>query len=385
MYQVKLLNKISPSGLERLPSSLYQYAEDVENPDAILVRSASMHELELPESVRAIARCGAGTNNIPIDKCSEAGIAVFNTPGANANAVKELTIAGLLLSARKIFPAMEWAQGLKGQGAAVPGLVEKGKSQFSGPELKGKKLGVIGLGAIGVMVCNAARHFGMEIYGYDPYLSVDSAWNLSRSIIRANSYKEIYENCDFITLHVPVTNETKGMINSQSIHQMKHGVRLINFSRGDLVDNDDLLVALGEKQVYCYITDFPCEELLGQPGVIALPHLGASTPESEDNCAAMAADEIRDFLENGNIRNSVNLPAVVVERTGRQRVTVIHRNSPGMISKISGAMGANIDNLTNKSRGDYAYTVLDLDNGVTDEILQTLRSTEGIIRVTVIK
>jgi D-3-phosphoglycerate dehydrogenase len=385
MYKVKLLNKISPSGLEKLPGKLYQCGEDVADPDAILLRSASMHDMEMPTSLKAIARCGAGTNNIPVEKCAEAGIVVFNTPGANANAVKELTIAGLLLSARKIIPAMKWVQELKGQGAEVGKQVEKGKSQFAGPELKGKKLGVIGLGAIGVLVCNAARHFGMEIYGYDPYLSVDSAWRLSRAIIHANSLKEIYENCDFITLHVPMTSETKGMINSQSIAQMKHGVRILNFSRGELVDDDDMLAALEEKQVYCYVTDFPNDKLLGHKGVLAMPHLAASTPESEDNCAAMAAEEIRDYLENGNIVNSVNLPTVKVDRTGRFRVGVIHRNLPGLISKISGVMGSNIDNLTNKSRGDYAYTLLDVDNTVSEEILKNLEETEGILRVTVIK
>lgn len=385
MFKVQLLNKISPSGLDRLPGSLYQCAEEIENPDAILVRSASMHDMELPSSLAAVARCGAGTNNIPTDQCSEAGIVVFNTPGANANAVKELTILGLLLSARKVSPALQWAQSLKGQGAEVPKLVEKGKGQFTGPELKGKKLGVIGLGAIGVLVCNAARHFGMEIYGYDPYLSVDSAWKMSRAIKRANSYKEIFETCDFITLHAPVTAETKELINQQSINQMKHGVRIINFSRAELVNDDDMLAALEEKQVYCYVTDFPNEKLLGHKGVIALPHLGASTPESEDNCAAMAADQIRDYLENGNIRNSVNLPTVVVDRTGRFRVGVIHKNLPGLISRISGAMGANIDNLTNKSKGDYAYTLLDADNEVSAEILRNLEATEGVIRVMVIK
>lgn len=385
MRKIKLLNKISPSGLEILEGAGYKCAEDIDEPDGVVLRSASMHEMEIPESVRAIARAGAGTNNIPVDKCSEMGIVVFNTPGGNANAVKELTIMGVLLSARKSFPAMQWVQGLKGEGDKVPGLVEKGKSKFTGPELKGKKLGVIGLGAIGVMVCNTASHFGMEIYGYDPYLSVDAAWNLSRSVKHARSLKEIYENCDFITLHVPLTGETRGMINSQSIASMKSGVRILNFSRGELVDDNDILAALEEKQVYCYITDFPNDALLGHPGVIALPHLGASTPESEDNCAEMAAAQLKDFLETGNIKNSVNMPNVQVGRSSRARVTVIHRNVPNMISQITGAVGKNINNLTNNSRGEYAYSLIDLDGAVSAEILDKLKSIDGVIRVREIK
>lgn len=386
MYTIKLLNKISPSGLAVLDTGKFKCAEDIEDPMGIIVRSASMHDMEIPGGVLGIARAGAGTNNIPIDKCSKQGIVVFNTPGGNANAVKELTIAGLLLSARKIAPAMRWVQELKGKGDEVPGLVEKGKSKFAGPELKGKKLGVIGLGAIGVMVCNSARHFGMEIYGYDPYLSVDSAWNLSSSIHHATSLKEIYQNCDFITLHLPLTGETKGLINSQSIATMKSGVRILNFARGELVDTGDIIEALGEKQVYCYITDFPTDEMLGHPGIISLPHLGASTPESEDNCAEMAAHQLKEFLANGNIRNSVNMPNVTVERSGRRRVTVIHRNAPTLISQISGATGGeNINNLTNKSRGDYAYTIMDIDGALPEGALDKLKSIDGVIRVTVLK
>ena len=382
MYNIKLLNKISPSGLSRLPNSLYAYGEEMENPDGILLRSADMHKLDLPETLKAIARCGAGVNNIPIDKCSEAGVIVFNTPGANANAVKELTIAALLMSARKIFPGMNWAQELKGKGDEVPALVEKGKAQFTGPELKGKKLGVIGLGAIGVLVANAASAMGMEIYGYDPFLSVDSAWNMSSNVIRAKALKEIYENCDFISLHVPYNKETKGFINSQSIAQMKHGVRIMNFSRGELVDDDDMIAALDDKQVYCYLTDFPNEKVLGRKGIIALPHLGASTPESEDNCAEMAADQMRDFLENGNVLNSVNFPNVAAERSaGCVRIAVIHKNAQGLISQISGGLGVNIENLTSKSKGDYAYSLLDLNGAVSDEILDNMRKVEGVVRV----
>lgn len=385
MRKIKLLNKISPSGLEILEEAGYKCAEDMEKPDGIIVRSASMHDMEIPVSVRGIARAGAGTNNIPVEKCSEMGIVVFNTPGGNANAVKELTIMGLLLSARKSFPAMQWVQGLKGQGSEVASLVEKGKSKFTGPELKGKKLGVIGLGAIGVMVCNTASHFGMEIYGYDPYLSVEAAWSLSRAVKHAKSLKEIYENCDFISLHVPLTSETKGMINSQSIAMMKPGVRVLNFSRGELAVTEDIIAAVDEKQVYCYVTDFPNDELLGHYGVLALPHLGASTPESEDNCAEMAAAQLKDYLETGNIRNSVNMPSIQVERSACPRITVLHRNVPAMISKITSAIGENINNFTNNSRGKYAYSLIDVDGVVTPDILDRLKAIEGVIRVRDIK
>ncbi len=387
MYKIQLLNNISPSGLALLSKSEYLCGNDIDNPHGIIVRSASMHDMELPDSVLAIARAGAGVNNIPVAKCSEKGIVVFNTPGANANAVKELTLAGLLLSARKIFPSMQWAQTLKDQGAEVPALVEKGKSKFSGPELGGKKLGVIGLGAIGVMVCNAACQLDMEVYGYDPYLSVNTALKLSREVHHATSLQEIYQNCDFITLHVPLSTETRGMINSQSIASMKHGVRIVNFSRGELVEDDDIVAAVDEKQVYCYITDFPNEKLLGHNGIIALPHLGASTPESEVNCAEMAARQIREFLETGNIRNSVNLPDVSAPRDpSRVRITIMHKNIPNMISQISGATGgSNIHHLNNNSRGEFAYTLMDLDGGVISDIVGNLNKIDGVIRVTVLK
>ena len=386
MYQILTLNKISPCGLDVFDKAKYRIAEDCTNPDGILVRSAAMHDVALPQSLKAIARAGAGVNNIPIDKCSEQGIVVFNTPGANANAVKELVICALLMSARKIYPAMEWTQTLKGQGEEVPKLVEKGKSQFVGPELCGKKLGVVGLGAIGTRIANFARHLDMEVWGYDPYMSVETAWNISRDIKRATSLKEIYENCDFITLHLPSTPETKGMINSQSIQMMKHGVRLLNFARGDLVINDDLIEGLNEKQIRCYFTDFPCDELLGHPGVLAIPHLGASTPESEDNCAKMAASELVDYLENGNIKNSVNLPAVSMARSGDMRITIIHKNIPAMITKIAAEIsdsGVNIENLTNKSKKDYAYTMVDINGSVNDSVIAKLREIEGVIRVNI--
>ncbi len=384
MFYIQTMNKISPYGLELFDRNKYRCGDEQENPDALLVRSASLHEMEFPASLRAIARAGAGVNNIPVDRCSEQGIVVFNTPGANANAVKELVICGLLLSARKVFPAMEWVQTLKGQGDQVSKLVEQGKSKFSGPELLGKRLGVIGLGAIGVKVANFARHLGMEVYGYDPYLSVETAWNVSRDIVRASSLKEIYENCDFITLHVPATAETKGMINSQTIEMMKHGVRLLNFARGDLVVSEDLLAALDEKQVRCYVTDFPDDEMLGHPGVLAMPHLAASTPESEDNCAKMAAQELIEYLENGNIKNSVNLPSVSMPRSGNMRVSLIHKNIPAMITKIAAVIadgGLNIENLTNKSKKDYAYTMVDIGGEVSEQTLQALRAIDGVIRV----
>lgn len=383
MFNIRLLNKISPSGLALLDKKDFNCAEEIDNPDAIIVRSAKMHDMEIPGSVRAIARAGAGVNNIPVDKCTEQGIVVFNTPGANANAVKELTIAGLLMSARKIYPSMQWAQSLKGRGAEVPALVEKGKSKFTGPEIMGKKLGVIGLGAIGVMVCNAALNLGMEVYAYDPYLSVDTALKLSHKIKHVTDLHEIYANADFITLHLPMTAETKGMINQQSINTMKHGVRILNFSRGELVETEDIIAAVEEKQVYCYITDFPNEELLGHYGIIALPHLGASTPESEVNCARMAARQLKDFLETGNIRNSVNLPDVHAPYDpARNRITIVGLNVPNMISQIASTSGgSNIHHLTNNSRGSYAYTIMDIDGGVVPEIIERLKAIEGVIRV----
>lgn len=386
MRKIRILNKISPAGLDVFDRSQYQIADDCENPTGILVRSASMHDMELPQSLLAIGRAGAGVNNIPVERCSGQGIVVFNTPGANANAVKEMVLCALLMSARKIYPGMCWAQTLKGQGAEVPGLVEKGKSKFVGPELAGKSLGVVGLGAIGIEVANTARHLGMEVYGYDPYLSVDRAWGISRAIHHADNLKEIYEKCDFITLHVPCNAETKGMINNQSISQMKHGVRLLNFARGELVANEDLLAGLEEKQIRCYVTDFPSEELLGHPGVLAIPHLGASTPESEENCATMAAMELVDYLENGNITNSVNMPAVSMPRSGDMRITIIHKNIPTMLTQIATLIsdnGINIENLTNKSRKDYAYTMVDVTGNLNEAHVEQLRQIDGVIRVTV--
>ena len=386
MYQIKTLNKISKNGLDRFNAN-YNCADEIDAPDAILVRSASMHEMEMPESLLAIARAGAGVNNIPCDKCAEQGIVVFNTPGANANAVKELVLAGLLLCSRKVLPAIEWAKTLKGNGAEVGKMVEKGKGAFAGPEIMGKKLGVIGLGAIGILVANAASTLGMEVYGYDPYLSVDAAWKLSRSIKHAADMNEIFKECDYITVHVPLTPDTKGFINNDSIATMKDGVRILNFARGDLVDSDAIIDALANGKVAAYVTDFPSDEVIGVDGVIAIPHLGASTPESEENCAVMAADEIREYLENGNIVNSVNMPNVVVPRSTAVRVCIVHNNIPNMIAQISSAVSAcniNIEKLNNQSRKDFAYTILDVE-AIDDAAIEGIKAIDGVIRVRVIK
>ena len=387
MYKILTLNKISENGLKKFPET-YTYSSEEANPDAILVRSASMHEMEFDANTKAIARAGAGVNNIPLDRCSEKGIVVFNTPGANANAVKELVLCAMLMSSRKIVSALDWVKTLKGNGAEVSKMVEKGKSAFAGPEIKGKKLGVIGLGAIGVLVANAADALGMEVYGYDPYLSVDAAWSLSRTIHHAASQDEIFKNCDYITLHVPLTPDTKEVICKKNIDLMKDNVRIMNFARGDLVKNEDLLEALNNSKVAAYATDFASDELIGAPGVIILPHLGASTPESEDNCAVMAVAEIRDFLGNGNITHSVSMPGVAVPGTGRTRITIIHKNVPNVISKITTTVAdenINIDNMVNKSRGEYAYTMLDTDTDVSEEAIAAITQLEETVKVRVIK
>ena len=382
MQKVLTLNNISPLGLERLEPENFTVGPDVENPDGIIVRSASMHEMELPESLLAIARAGAGVNNIPLDKCSERGIAVFNTPGANANAVKELVIAGLLISSRKVIPAIEWAKTLKGEGEKVGKLVEKGKSSFAGGEIKSKKLGVIGLGAIGALVANAAEKLEMDVYGYDPYLSVDGALKLSPTIHYVSKINQIFEKCDYITLHLPLLPATKDMINAETLAMMKDGVRIMNFARGGLVHNADMKAALADGKVAAYVVDFPDDEMLDVEDVIAIPHLGASTPESEENCAIMAAKELRDYLRNGNIKHSVNYPDVSMPKSGAARVCVLHRNIPGILSLISGAfLGNNIESQTNRSKGDYAYTLLDLANIPPEETLNKVKAIGGVIRV----
>lgn len=386
MYKIKTYNKISKSGLEVFDDK-YTIGEEVENADGAIVRSASLHETEFPESLKAIARAGAGTNNIPIERCSEQGIVVFNTPGANANAVKELVLAGMLISSRRVISGIEWAKTLKGNGDEVGKMVEKGKSAFTGPEIKGKSIGVIGLGAIGVMVANAANALGMTVYGYDPYLSVKSAWNLTHNAVHIFDINEIFEKCDYITIHVPLTADTKNLVNAASIAKMKDGVRILNFARGGLVNNDDIKAALESGKVAAYVTDFPSDDIIGVDGVIAIPHLGASTPESEDNCASMAAKELIDYIENGNIVNSVNLPEITMPRSGENRVCVIHKNIPNMLTAITGIFAEdniNIENLLNKSRGDYAYTMLDISNADADKVNAHISAIEGVIRVRVI-
>lgn len=388
MYQIHCLNKISPVGTGRFGEQ-YTVGAELAQADAVLVRSAAMHDMELPEQLLAIARAGAGVNNIPIDKCSEQGIVVFNTPGANANAVKELVICGLLLASRKVARGMDWVKTLKGEGDQVGKLVEKGKSAFVGPEISGKALGVIGLGAIGILVANAAEALGMTVYGYDPYLSVDAAWGLSSSVHHARSLDEIYANCDYITLHLPQTPDTKNMINADALAKMKDGVRILNFARGGLVNSAELISALESGKAAAYVTDFPDESLLDVEGVTAIPHLGASTPESEDNCARMAVDQVKDYLENGNIRNSVNMPAVSMARDpGLTRICILHRNVPNTISLFSGAVGdagVNIENMQSMSRGNYAYTIFDVSGDLSDEAAADLEKLDPIIRVRVIR
>lgn len=387
MYNIQTLNKIATCGTDLMDRSKYKVGEDIANPCAILVRSASMHEMELGSDLLAIARAGAGTNNIPIDKCSENGIVVFNTPGANANAVKELVITALLLSSRKITAAIDWAKTLKGKGDEVGKLVEKGKSQFAGPEIKGKKLGVIGLGAIGALVANAAVDLGMEVYGADPYLSVMGALHLSTKIKYVKSNKEIFENCDYITIHVPATADTKGMINAEAIATMKKNVRILNFARGELVDDKAIIDALASGGMAAYVTDFPTDALIGVDGVIALPHLGASTPESEDNCAIMACKELMDYIENGNITNSVNLPNVSMAMAGDAKVCIIHKNVEGLINKISAVTAeakVNIENMESKSKKDIAYTVLDV-KGSTAGLEEKFKAIDAVLGVRIIK
>ena len=387
MYNIKTLNKIAACGTDLMDKSKYTIGDEVENPAAILVRSASMHEMELNSGLLAIARAGAGTNNIPIEKCSEQGVVVFNTPGANANAVKELVLLGLLISSRKIPAAIEWAKTLKGKGDEVSKLVEKGKSQFVGPEIAGKKLGVIGLGAIGAKVANAAAALGMEVLGADPFLSVNAALTLSPSVKYVKTNKEIFESCDYITLHAPSTPDTKGMINAETIAMMKKNVRILNFARGDLVVDDAIIEALANGGMAAYVTDFPSDALIGVEGVVALPHLGASTPESEDNCAIMACKELIDYIENGNITNSVNLPNITMSHTGDAKVCIIHKNVEGLINKITAVTAEakiNIENMESKSKKDNAYTVLDV-KGNTDGLTDKFKAIESVISVRIIK
>lgn len=385
-FKIKTLNGISESGLERFGDN-YEISEKIENPDAILVRSASLHEMTFTSELNSIARAGAGVNNIPIDKCTEQGIVVFNTPGANANAVKELAVAALLLSSRKIIDGVNWVKTLEADDISKD--VEKGKSQFVGPEIRGKRLGVIGLGAIGVMVANAAVNMDMKVYGYDPYISVDHAWGLSRAVKKANDLEKLFKNCDYITLHVPLTDQTKGLLNKEAFEKMKPGVRILNLSRGGLVNDDDIIEALNEGKVNTYVTDFPDAKLLNIPGVIPVPHLGASTPESEDNCAVMAVLQTKDFLENGNIKNSINFPScdLGIKTAHHHRLTIAHRNIPKMLGQISAVLseqGVNITNMINRSRGEFAYTMVDLESEITSENVKRINDIDGVIRVRVL-
>ncbi|MCD7949009.1 MAG: phosphoglycerate dehydrogenase [Erysipelotrichaceae bacterium] len=382
MYNIKLMNKISPEGLQ-LFDDQYTLGEDIENEDGILVRSASLHEYVLNDNLKAIARAGAGVNNIPLDECSEQGIVVFNTPGANANAVKELVLCGLLLSSRRVLEGIEWTKTLKGKMDAAK-LVEKGKSQFVGPEIEGKKLGIIGLGAIGVNVANAAIKLGMDVYGYDPYISVNAAWGLSKWAKNAPTTDIIFSECDYITLHAPSTKETKGIINAESIAKMKDGVRILNFARADLVDSVAVLEGVKSGKIAKYVTDFCTPNIIDQENIIIMPHLGASTPESEDNCARMAVNEMKAYLEDGNIINSVNFPMVNEPRTTKYRICIIHKNVPNMLAQFASLFAneqINIENMTNRAKGDYAYTILDTNDKVDVEKFQAL---ENVIKARVI-
>ncbi len=387
MYNIKTLNKIAACGTDLFDKTLYNVADEPEAPVAIMVRSAAMHDMEFGSDLLAIARAGAGVNNIPVDRCAEQGIVVFNTPGANANAVKELVLAGLFLSSRKITAAIEWAKTLKDEGDQVGKLVEKGKSNFAGPEIQGKTLGVIGLGAIGAKVANAAIHLGMRVVGTDPFLSVEGAQQLNHHIKVVKTREEVYAEADYLTLHLPFNADTKGMLNADVFAMMKDGARVLNFARGELVNDADMQAALASGKISCYVTDFPNAATVAMDGVIAIPHLGASSPESEDNCAIMAAKELIDYIENGNIKNSVNFPNAVMHANGT-KLCILHKNVPAVISTITSelaAAGLNIDNMVNASKKDYAYTMLDVAGDVTDEVVAKFAAMENVIRVRVIK
>lgn len=386
MYDILTLNKIAKCGTDAFDQAKYTVADAVENPDAIMVRSAAMHDMQFGNKLLAIARAGAGVNNIPVDRCAEEGIVVFNTPGANANAVKELVIAGLLLSSRKVTDAIDWVSTLKGQ-EDIGKKVEKGKSSFAGPEISGKTLGVIGLGAIGVLVANAAMSLGMKVIGYDPFLSVKAALSLKPGVKTVTDVNDLYAASDYITIHVPYNADTKGTIGEKSIAVMKDGVRILNFARGELADTSAVLAAVESGKIACYITDFPSDELIGVKNVICVPHLGASTPESEDNCAVMAASELIDYIENGNIRNSVNFPNAEMNAAGT-KICVLHKNVPAVISEITTILGKasiNIDNMINASKKDYAYTLIDAAGDISEDIAAKLSAAENVIKVRVIK
>ena len=385
MFQYHCLNPIAGVGLANFNEN-YQQTESLEGADAVLVRSAAMHGMELPKSLLAVARAGAGVNNIPLTDCAEQGIVVFNTPGANANGVKELVLAGMLLASRDIAGGIEWVKSDKEDGD-IAKTAEKQKKKFAGCEISGKKLGIIGLGAIGQLVANAATHLGMEVYGYDPYISVDAAWNLSRDIHHIQNVEDIYRTCDYITIHVPYLPTTKDTINAQTLALCKDGVKILNYARGELVNTAALLEAMDNGKVSGYMTDFPSEAILGRPGIVCTPHLGASTPEAEDNCAVMAAQELSDYLRNGNITHSVNLPEVHQPRAGGKRICIIHKNEPGMISQITALTteaGLNIENMVNKSKKNMAYTMLDATCAVDARLSEKLSSIPAVIRVRIL-
>jgi D-3-phosphoglycerate dehydrogenase len=383
-YRILILNKISSHGLKRLPAESYETGSEVTNPDAILVRSARMHEMDIPPTVRAIGRAGAGTNNIPVAEMSKRGVVVFNTPGANANAVKELVLAGMLMAARNIAPAMKFVDGLQGDDASLAAQVEEGKKLFAGIELPGRMLGIVGLGAVGGMVADTALKLGMKVQGYDPDITVDAAWRLSSDVKRAHSIDDVFRHSDFITLHVPLVDATRQMVNAERVGLMKHGAVLVNFSREGVIDEQAVLDGLESKKLRAYVCDFPTVRMKSHPGVIALPHLGASTQEAEDNCAVMVVEQVREFLENGNIGYSVNFPSVQMPRESAFRMAIANANVPNMLGQISTAMaeaGLNIHNMVNKSRGEMAYTLVDLDSPVPKEVVAKISSIDGVLNV----
>lgn len=383
MYNILKLNEISKVANKEF-SDNYALVKEAENPDAIVLRSFNMHEYDIPSSVLCVGRAGAGVNNIPLDKCSEKGIVVFNTPGANANAVKELVVCGLLLAGRKIVEGIEWAASLKGKGAEVTKAVEKGKSAFVGCEIKGKTLGVVGLGAIGAMVANVAIKLGMNVLGYDPFISIDGAWNLDHHVVKETDINEIFKKSDFITLHVPLNDSTRSLVNKDTLALMKDGSAILNFARGELVDAAAVIDALESEKLSRYVTDFPTDEMLGVKNLIAIPHLGASTPEAEDNCAVMVARQMIDFIENGNITNSVNMPACKMPRQGKSRITVFHKNVKNVLSAITaviGEEGINIANLMSQAKGEHAYLILDLDENLSDAALDKIKGMDSVVKV----
>ena len=388
MYQIKTFNRIAPIGLNRFDTEHYNVHEDIENPDGIVVRSAKLLDYQFPGNLLGIARAGVGFNNIPVDRCSEAGIAVFSTPGANANAVKELVLCSLLMASRDVEGSVRWVREQAAAGVDVTTVVEKGKAAFVGPEIYRKALGIIGLGAIGSLVANMAVKLGMDVYGYDPFLSVEAALQLDRHIHVVKDIQDLYKRADYITIHIHFNEQTRGMINEEAISSMKRGVRFINLARGEIVDDDAMIAALETGKVAAYVTDFPNNKILQAPHVLAMPHMGASTPESEQNCAIMAVDQLRDYLENGNIRSSVNLPNVYLERSGVMRMCIIHRNVPAMLANITSLLstdGVNVENLSNKSKGSYAYTLVDLGTKVDEKVIQDVKNLPNVIRVRVIE